>query len=79
MIFGSGNTKGSAMMQEIFELSKGSAVLLTTGIIMPYKSESFNGTGVSPDYVTEESAKSDVLEQDAQFLYAVSVLRGELA
>lgn len=79
MIFGSGNTKGSAMMQEIFELSKGSAVLLTTGIIMPYKSESFNGTGVSPDYVTEESAKSDVLEQDAQFLYAVSVLRGEQA
>lgn len=79
MIFGSVNTKGSAMMQEIFELSKGSAVLLTTGIIMPYKSESFNGTGVSPDYVTEESAKSDVLEQDAQFLYAVSVLRGEQA
>ncbi len=79
MIFGSSNTKGSAMMQEVFELSKGSAVLLTTGVIMPYKSESFNGVGVSPDYVTEDSPKNDVLEQDAQFLYAVSVLRGEQA
>ncbi len=79
MIFGTGNTKGSAMMQEIFELSKGSAVLLTTGIITPYKSENFNGTGLTPDYVTEDSSRSDVIEEDAQFLYAVSVLKGEQA
>jgi len=79
MIFGTGNTKGSAMMQEIFELSKGSAVLLTTGTVMPYKSESFNGTGITPDYITEASSGSDVLEEDGQFLYAVSVLKGEQA
>ncbi len=79
MIFGTGNTKGSAMMQEIFELSKGSAVLLTTGTVMPYKSETFAGTGIAPDYVTEDSPHSDVIEEDGQFLYAVSVLKGEQA
>lgn len=77
IILGAGNTKGTAMMQEIFELSKGSAVLLTTGAVMPYKSESFNGTGIVPDYITEASGESDTFEQDAQFLYAVSVLKGE--
>ncbi len=79
MLFGEGSTKGSAMMQEIFELSKGSAVLLTTGTVMPYKSESFNGTGLTPDYVTEASGESESFEQDGQFLYAVSVLKGEQA
>lgn len=77
VIVGTGNTKGSVMMQEIFELSKGSAVLLTTGTIIPYKSENLNGVGVAPDYVTENSERSDIIEQDAQFLYAVSVLTGE--
>ncbi len=79
MLFGTGNTKGSAMMQEIFELSKGSAVLLTTGTVVPYKSETFSGVGVTVDYVTEDSPSSDVLEEDGQFLYAVSVLKGEQA
>lgn len=79
MLFGTGNTRGSAMMQEIFELSKGSAVLLTTGTVIPYKSESFNGTGVAPDYITEDSQRSDVLGEDSQFLYAVSLLNGEQA
>ena len=77
LLFGSGNTKGAAMMQEIFELSKGSAVLLTTGVIIPYSGEGFNGTGVSPDYITEASGSSDALGEDGQFLYAVSVLKGE--
>lgn len=77
IIFGAGNTKGSAMMQEIFELSGGSAVLLTTGLIMPYKSENFNGVGLAPDYTAEASAQSDVISEDSQFLYAVSVLNGE--
>lgn len=77
MIFGAANTSGSAMMQEIFELSGGSAVLLTTGLIMPYKSENFNGVGLVPDYTVEASAQSDVIAEDSQFLYAVSVLNGE--
>lgn len=79
VIVGTGNTRGSVMMQEIFELSKGSAVLLTTGTIMPYKSENLNGVGVAPDYVTEDSPRSDAIEKDGQFLYAVSVLTGEQA
>ena len=79
VIVGAGNTRGSVMMQEIFELSKGSAVLLTTGTIMPYKSENLNGVGVAPDYVTEDSPRSDAIEKDSQFLYAVSVLTGEQA
>lgn len=79
IIFGSGNTKGSAMMQEIFELTGGSAVLLTTGLIMPYKSEGFNGTGLTPDYTVDESEQSDNIAEDSQFLYAVSILNGEEA
>ncbi|MBQ3136502.1 MAG: PDZ domain-containing protein [Clostridia bacterium] len=79
MLFGSGNTGGFAMMQEIFELSKGSAVLLTTGTVIPYKSETFNGIGLAPDYITEESPRGDSLAADSQFLYAVSVLNGEQA
>ncbi len=77
VIVGAGNTKGSAMMQEVFELSKGSAVLLTTGTVMPYKSESFNKTGITPDYITEDSSNGNSLEQDGQFLYAVSIFKGE--
>ncbi len=77
VIFGTGNTKGSAMMQEIFELTGGSAVFLTTGLIMPYKSESFNGKGLTPDYTLEEAEESEVISEDSQFLYAVSILNGE--
>lgn len=79
ILFGAGNTKGSAMMQEIFELTGGSAVLLTTGLIMPYKSESFEGKGLAPDYTVEESEESEVIAEDGLFLYAVSILNGEEA
>ncbi len=79
IIFGEGNTKGSAMLQEIFELTGGSAVLLTTGLIVPYKSESFDGKGLTPDYTVEEAEESDKISDDAQFLSAVSILNGEEA
>ncbi len=79
IIFGEGNTKGSAMLQEIFELTGGSAVLLTTGLIVPYKSESFDGKGLTPDYTVEEAEESDKISEDAQFLSAVSILNGEEA
>ncbi len=76
-IIGETATKGSAIVQEIFTLSNGGAVLLTTGKIMPYKSESFHGDGVIPDYIVENKGKTDSLDSDGQFLYAVSVLSGE--
>lgn len=77
IIFGTGKTEGSAMMQEVFELTGGSAVLLTTGLIMPYKSDSFEGKGLDPDYTLEEAEEAETLGEDSQFLYAVSILNGE--
>ncbi len=71
------NTKGNAIVQEIFELSNGSAVLLTTGKILSFKSESFEKTGITPDYTVENENSDESLETDAQFLYAVSLLKGE--
>ena len=73
-LFAVSTTGGSALVQQIFELSSGSAVLLTTGKVMPYISESFDGKGISPDYVLESSVSADDFSQDSQFLYAVSML-----
>ncbi|MBQ8503266.1 MAG: PDZ domain-containing protein [Clostridia bacterium] len=73
-LFAVSTTGGSSLVQEIFELSSGSAVLLTTGKILPYVSESFEGKGLTPDYVLEASATAEKIEEDMQFLYAVSML-----
>lgn len=73
-IFAVNTTGGSALVQEIFELSSGSAVLLTTGKILPYVSESFDKVGLTPDYVLESSPSADSIGEDSQFLYAVSML-----
>ncbi|MCR4925360.1 MAG: PDZ domain-containing protein [Clostridiales bacterium] len=43
-------TNGTGTMSKIFELKDGSAVLLTIGKITPYKSECYDGNGISPDY-----------------------------
>ncbi len=73
-IFAVTTTGGSALVQEVFELSSGSAVLLTTGKVLPYISESFDKEGITPDYVLESASISDNIEEDTQFLYAVSML-----
>ncbi len=73
-IFAVSTTGGSALVQQIFELSSGSAVLLTTGKVMPYVSESFDGKGITPDYILESSAAAEDFSQDSQFFYAVSML-----
>lgn len=74
LIFAEKTTGASALYQEIFELSKGNAVLLTTGTVLPYSSESFDGVGLTPDYVLEAKAGKGDISSDGQFLYAVSVL-----
>ncbi len=74
LIFAEKTTGKSALYQEIFELSKGNAVLLTTGKVLPYSSESFDGVGLTPDYVLETKAGKGGIDADSQFLYAVSVL-----
>lgn len=74
LIFAEKTTGKSALYQEIFELSKGNAVLLTTGKVLPYSSESFDGVGLTPDYVLETKAGKGGIDADSQFLYAVSIL-----
>lgn len=73
-IFAVKSTGGSALVQEIFELSSGGAVLLTTGKIVPYISESFDTVGLVPDYTVESGTTGDSFTEDTQFLYAVSML-----
>lgn len=72
-------TAGNGTMQKIFELSDGSAVALTVAKVLPYKSESFNGTGVEPDYVVpltaEQYSRFEMLslDEDAQYKKAMNL------
>ncbi len=52
-------TAGNGTMQKVFELSDGSAVALTVAKIIPYKSESYNGVGIEPEYPVELSAEQN--------------------
>lgn len=75
-------TAGNGTMQEIFELSDGSAAVLTVAKINPYKSESFNGVGLTPDYEVVLSAEQNTrfymltLEEDAQYQKALEIVSG---
>lgn len=44
------NTQGNGNLQKIFELSDGSAVVLSVAKITPYTSQSYDGKGLTPDY-----------------------------
>lgn len=74
MVFSDGSTAGYVSLKEVFELSGGGAVLLTVGKVQPYKSESYELEGITPDYVYESDKKGTKLSEDSQFLHAVSVL-----
>lgn len=73
-------TAGNGTMQKVFELSDGSAVALTVAKIIPYKSESFNGVGIEPDYETELTAEQKArlqmltLQEDTQYQKALEIL-----
>ncbi len=73
-------TAGNGTSQQIFQLEDGSAVLLTTSKIRPYKSEPFNGTGLVPDHeVFQDITSSPELlkeSEDTQLQKAVSLLSG---
>lgn len=73
-IIGEGNTKGSAIVQQVFELSSGGAVLLTTGKIIPYSSESFDSVGITPDYTEKGSGSDSGIGADSQFLFAMNLI-----
>ncbi len=73
-------TAGNGTMQKVFELSDGSAVALTVAKIIPYKSESFNGTGLEPDHKIELTAEQNSrlailnLADDLQYQKAVTLV-----
>ena len=73
-------TAGNGTMQKVFELSDGSAVALTVAKIIPYKSESFNGTGLEPDHNVELAAEQNsrlpmiTLAEDPQYQKALDLV-----
>jgi len=74
LIFAESTSGGSAVVSEAFVLSGGSAILLTTGKILPYSGNSFDINGIEPDYLLEKAKPSKNINEDGQFLFAVSVL-----
>lgn len=70
-------TAGVGVMQKIFKLTNGSALLLSVGEILPYKGDSYNGTGVAPDYKVEKEGDPKELKDDNVYAYAVSVLSND--
>lgn len=74
VIFSDGNTAGNVSIMEVFELSNGSAVLLTVGKAKPYKSENYEDEGLAPDHIYETESSSAELKKDSRFLEAVAVI-----
>ena len=71
-------TAGIGTSQQAFTLEDGSAVILTTSKILPYKSEPFNETGLTPDHeiVMDGSDAPELLETaaDVQLQKAIAIL-----
>ncbi len=73
-------TAGNGTMQKIFELTDGGAISLTVARILPYKSESYNGVGIEPDYkvelTVEQFSRLEMLslDEDPQYKKAMSLL-----
>lgn len=72
-------TAGNGTMSKTFELGDGSAVLLTVGKVVPYKSDCYDETGLTPDYeVLSDKRSSEEFEvlaasDDAQLQYAINL------
>lgn len=67
-------TKGIGLKRDVFRLSDGSAVLLSVGEVKPYRSESFNTVGLTPDVESELKTKTKQLAADSQFLDALTLI-----
>ena len=63
-------TKGVCTYQKVFELENGGAAVITTAKLLPYTSESYDGTGVKPDYEVNAAENPSDLNEDTQFLQA---------
>ena len=73
-------TAGNGTMQEAFPLSDGGAIILSMAIVEPYISPSYNGNGLTPDFIVELSSEKKAclpilsLEEDDQYQKAYSLL-----
>lgn len=67
-------TAGAGLMQKIFKLTDGGALILSVGEILPYKSSSYNGKGIEPDFTVEEDKQVQETQDDPLFLYAKALL-----
>ncbi len=80
LLFGE-KTAGHGTLQSLFTLDDGGAVYLTVAEIIPYMSESFNESGVTPDYeiLTSDSFKNQIsidnLASDEQYQRALTYLK----
>lgn len=63
-------TAGNGSYQKVFELSDGSAIVLTVAKLLPYKSDCYDGIGVIPDYEIELRQQTGDLSKDTQFMQA---------
>ena len=63
-------TAGNGTYQQIFELSDGSAVVLTVAKLLPYTSGCYDGTGIIPDYEVQPKGTPSELKDDVQFMRA---------
>ncbi len=61
---------GNGTYQQVFELSDGSAIVLTVAKLLPYTSDNYDNIGVIPDYEKELTKKTDKLSDDSQFMQA---------
>lgn len=72
-------TAGKGTLQSLLSLKDGSAISLTVAKLVPGKSDSYNGTGVAPDYERVLSAEEELgyydytVDTDPQLLRAFEV------
>ena len=57
-------TAGKGTLQRMYTMTDGSAVSLTVAVMVPGKSESFDGVGVAPDYERVLSAEEELAYYD---------------
>lgn len=71
-------TAGKGLKREIFSLQNGDAVLLSVGVIKPYRSQAYNETGVTPDLESDLAEKTNNISSDTQFLDAVNLVSPDM-
>lgn len=73
-------TNGMGIYRTVFKMEDGSALVLPVAEVLPYISESFNGTGVAPDKEVKLSSYNKMnldslpLNQDGQYKAALTLL-----